>query len=179
MESIKDNLHVQSPATRELPQKAIEAAEKRAQAPIFNKQRRPALLPENQVDVDDLPTSSSDQNCTEIGLQRRDIKYESPWNTYERGYDLKLDQFVTVAVRKAPNAGKVAIRQFARRDMNPKLEILQRIRHSSFVNLLEVFEFGGICYAIFEHIFVNLTQVVLCPAYPTEGQLVAILAQVS
>ena len=46
--------------TRELPQKGVEVAEKKVLAPIFNTQRHPALLPENQVDVDDLPTSSSD-----------------------------------------------------------------------------------------------------------------------
>jgi hypothetical protein len=57
--------------------------------------------------------------------------------------------------------------------------MLQRVRHERFVNLLEVFKVGETYYAVFEHIFVTLTQVAICPAYPTERQLVAIIGQVN
>ncbi|KAK5044692.1 hypothetical protein LTR84_010584 [Exophiala bonariae] len=107
------------------------------------------------------------------------IKHESPWKAYKSGYDLKLDQFVTVAVRKAPGAGKVAIREFDRQDGDRKIEMLWSVRHERFVNLLEIFEVGDTYYAVFEHIFVTLVQVVNCPAYPTERQLAAIIGQVN
>jgi hypothetical protein len=107
------------------------------------------------------------------------IRHESPWKMYTRGYELKLDQFITVAIRKAPQAGKVAIKEIATKDINLKLQMLRTIRHDKFVALLEIFKFDERCYAVFEHIFVTIAQVAACPAYPTEPQLAAILGQVS
>ena len=107
------------------------------------------------------------------------VQYDTPWKMYEKGYDLKLDQFVTVATRKAPLHGKVAIKTFAGRDANRKLDMLHRVCHERFVSLLEVFESDTTWYAVFEHVVTSLTQVVNCPAYPTERQLAAIVGQVS
>ena len=107
------------------------------------------------------------------------IKHDSPWNTYEAGYDLKLHEFVTVAVRKAPQRGKVAIRQFAGPDVHHKLHMLHRISHERFVTMMEIFEYQKTWYAVFEHVVISLTQVVNSPPYPTEGQLSAIVGQVS
>ena len=111
--------------------------------------------------------------------ERSSIKHDDPWKTYEKGYDLKLDQFVTVATRKAPLHGKVAIKVFRGREANRKLDMLHRICHERFVSLLEVFEFQKTWYAVFEHVVISLTQVVNSPAYPTERQLAAIVGQVS
>ena len=111
------------------------------------------------------------------------IKRQSPWKTHERGYDLKFDQYVTVAIQKAPWTGLVAIKELAKPEMHGdfdrKLEVLSKIRHQRFVDLHEVFQIDDICYLVFDHIFVSLTQVVSSPAYPSERQLVAILHQVS
>ena len=107
------------------------------------------------------------------------IQHDSPWKTYEKGHDLKFDQFVIVAARKAPRHGKVAIKEFAKQDASHKLDMIRRVRHERFVNLLEVFEVDKTVYAVFEHIFTSLKQVIACAAYPTELQLAAILGQVS
>ena len=107
------------------------------------------------------------------------VQYDTPWKIYEKGYDLKLDQFVTVATRKAPLQGKVAIKTFAGRDANRKVDMLYRVCHERFVSLLEVFESDTTWYAVFEHVVTSLTQVVNSPAYPTERQLAAIVGQVS
>ena len=107
------------------------------------------------------------------------VQHGIPWKIYEKGYDLKLDQFVTVATRKAPLHGKVAVKTFAGRDANRKLDMLHRVRHERFVSLLEVFESDTAWYAVFEHVVTSLTQVVNSPAYPTERQLAAIVGQVS
>ena len=48
--------------------------------------------------------------------------------------------------------GKVAIKAFAGRDANRKLDMLHRICHERFVSPLEIFEFHKTCYAVFEHV---------------------------
>ena len=60
-----------------------------------------------------MPTDSLPPTARGQGFVR--IKHDSPWKGYEQGYDLKLKSFVKVAVRKAPQHGKVAIRKFAGR----------------------------------------------------------------
>lgn len=102
-----------------------------------------------------------------------------PWKTYEKGYELKLDQFVTIACRKAPLKGNVVVRNFTDPDANRKLDMVRRIRHGRFVDLLEIFEFERMWYAVFEHIVMSLVQLVNAPAYPNESQLAAVVAQVS
>ncbi|KAK5400827.1 hypothetical protein LTR06_011211 [Exophiala xenobiotica] len=105
------------------------------------------------------------------------VTRESPWKTYRKGFELKLDQFVTVAVRQGPQSGKVAIKEYSDRDAGRMLEMLHKVRHERFAKFLDVFQHRDMCYAIFEHVLVSLTEVVACPAYPTEQQLIAILAQ--
>lgn len=106
------------------------------------------------------------------------IKRQSPWTVYEKGYELKFDQYVTVATRRAPDSGIAAIKTITRRDTNLKLGMLRRVCNKRFVRLLEVFDFDGRVFAVFEHTPTSLKQVVDSAAYPTELQLVAILAQV-
>lgn len=106
------------------------------------------------------------------------IKRQSPWTVYEKGYELKFDQYVTVAARRAPDSGIAAIKTITSRDANLKLGMLRRVCNKRFVRLLEVFDFDGEVFAVFEHTPTSLKQVVDSAAYPTELQLVAILAQV-
>ena len=106
------------------------------------------------------------------------IKQQSPWTVYEKGHELKFDQYVTVAARKAPDSGIAAIKTITSRDTNRKLGMLRRVCNKRFVRLLEVFDFDGGVFAVFEHTPTSLKQVVDSAAYPTELQLVAILAQV-
>ena len=107
------------------------------------------------------------------------VRLDSPWNTYEKGFKLHFDQMVTVAVRRAPRSGKVAIKEYLDRDASRQLEMLKKVSHEKFVQVLDIFEHQRRCYIVFEHILVSLSEVVGCPAYPTQQQLVAILAQVS
>lgn len=60
-----------------------------------------------------------------------------------------------------------------------ELEMLQQIRHSNFVAVLESFRDQDGFYAIFEYVSISLDQIVASPPYPTELQLAAILGQVS
>lgn len=103
----------------------------------------------------------------------------SPWAVYEKGYELKFDQLVTVAARKAPGSGLVAIRTITGQDAREKLQTLQLVCNKRIVSLLEIFVFERTGFAIFEHTPTSLKQVANSAAYPTEQHLVAILAQVS
>lgn len=107
------------------------------------------------------------------------VKYESPWTTYQKGYELKFDQYVIVAVRRSPSSGRVVIRDFNARDASYKLGILRKISHERFVTVLEVFQSDTKVFAVFDHSFTSLKQVVDCAAFPTRQQLTAILSQVN
>ena len=107
------------------------------------------------------------------------IRRSSPWSVYEKGHELKFDQFVTVAARKAPGSGLVAVRTITGHDLREKLQTLQLVCNKRIVCLLEIFVFEKTTFAVFEHTPTSLKQVVDSAAYPTEQQLVAILAQVS
>ena len=135
--------------------------------------------PQKEPLTDRQPPLPSSASLLRSEFDPGSVKRESPWKTYRKGFELKLDQFVTVAVRQAPQSGKVAIKEYSDRDAGRMLEMLHKVRHERFVNFLDVFQHRNMCYAIFEHVLVSLAEVMACPAYPTEQQLVAILAQVS
>jgi hypothetical protein len=105
-------------------------------------------------------------------------KAVSPWDSYEKKYDLKLDSFVTVASRKADSNELVTIKTFGRRDAKDKLHKLRHLRHDRLVTLLDIFAFDDSVHVVMEHMPVSLAQVVASPAYPNERQLAAILGQV-
>lgn len=107
------------------------------------------------------------------------VKYESPWTTYKKGYELKFDRYITVAVRRTPYSGRVVIKDFDVRDASYKLGILRKISHERFVTVLEVFQSGAKVFAVFDHSFTSLKQVVDSAAFPSRKQLTAILSQVN
>lgn len=133
---------------------------------------------ETNVSIGERDGSSGFPQAIGEEQERGRVNHDTPWKTYEKGYDLKLDQFVMVATRKPPLHGKVAIKAFPGRDAIHKLGMLHTVCHERFVKLLEIFEYGKTFYAVFEHIATSLTQVVNAPAYPSERQLAAIVGQV-
>lgn len=84
-----------------------------------------------------------------------------------------------VAAVKTRPSDIVAVKEHPDCDASQKLDILQKIGHERFITWLDIFEHETTCYIVSEFVLVSLTEVVACPAYPTEQQLVAILAQVS
>ena len=106
-------------------------------------------------------------------------KGTSPWNSYDKKYELKINDFVTVAVRKDLFFKIITIKIFDQAGSREKIYMLQRLRHKRFNFLLNIFDFEQFTYVVFDHIPVSLAQVVGCPAYPNEVQLAAILRQVN
>ena len=107
-----------------------------------------------------------------------EVQDGSPWETLQRVYELRFDMFTTIAIRKASPCDLVTVKALRKTECE-ELEMLQQIRHSNFVALLESFRDQDGLYAIVEYVSISLEQIVASPPYPTELQLAAILGQVS
>ncbi|MCJ1235118.1 hypothetical protein MMC14_003082 [Varicellaria rhodocarpa] len=107
------------------------------------------------------------------------VKNGSPWGNYNEKYELKFEDFATVAVSKGPSNKLVTIKKMEQAGSREQVTLLQRLQHDSFVQCLEIFEFDQSVYVVSDYIAVSLGQLIRCPAYPDESQLAAILAQAS
>lgn len=108
-----------------------------------------------------------------------EMKYESPWQSLQKVYELKLDGFITVAIRKRPSCELVTVKNFVGSDSDEKVKRLQQIQHQNLVGFLDAFYSEGSVYVVLDYVPISLTQMVSSPAYPTELQLAAILGQVN
>ncbi len=116
---------------------------------------------------------------TRLGIREyKGMKNESPWKSYKKVFQLKLDRFITVAVRKEPLRKRVVVKSFSGPDSHEKLHMLHHIRHDNFVAVLESFSFEESFYVILERMDISLVQIVASPPYPGEQELAAILGQV-
>lgn len=107
-----------------------------------------------------------------------EIKDESPWKRFQRVYELKFNEFTTIATRKVSPCEVVIVKDFQILNGTKKLDMLRHIRHENFVAFLESFQFQGRHYAVLEHVSISLAQIAASPPYPTELQLAAIIGQV-
>ncbi len=107
------------------------------------------------------------------------VKNESPWNTYKKRFQVKLDRWVTVADRRESVRKRVVVKSFSGQDSYDDLRMLYHIRHGNFVTVLESFRFEGSFYVILERLPISLVQVVASPPYPGEQELAAIMGQVN
>lgn len=107
------------------------------------------------------------------------LKYESPWHSLQKVYELKLDGFITVATRKPLPCEVVTVKKFVGPGRDEKLKRLQQTQTQNFQGFLDAFESEGSVYVVLEYVPISLTYMVASPAYPTELQLAAILGQVT
>ena len=99
------------------------------------------------------------------------VKEESPWRTYDEGYDLRVGGLVTVAKKKRPGSkmakGRpasetVAIRKLSGSTRNANLSTLLRVQGEYFVKCTGAYEFGAELYVL-EHMPISLVQVIATP----------------
>ena len=103
----------------------------------------------------------------------------SPWGRYKEVLDLEnINGSITVAERKAPHYGLVAIKVFPSTAAEKVLERHQRVKHENIVDVLDAFTTDTSLYIVLEHLPISLLQIVEGAKYPTEWQLAAILNQV-
>jgi hypothetical protein len=112
-------------------------------------------------------------------LETLQPKWESPWRTYERVYDLLNNGTVIVAIRKHPGVGLADIKSIPEVDSEKALYMFRHLCNKNIVAALEVFLHDSSFYIAFEHMPLSLEHLVRGPKYPTEKQLTAIIAQVS
>ncbi len=124
---------------------------------------------------------SSQRNEVDTRLVIREykgMKNESPWKSYRKIFQLKLDRFITVAVRRESLRKRVVVKSFSRPDSHEKLHMLHHIRHDNFVAVLESFSFEEFFYVILERMNISLVQIVASSLYLDEQELAAILEQI-
>ena len=104
--------------------------------------------------------------------------WESPWEKYEKVYDVELGGTVEVAVRKASPVELVHVRTFSTAASAKALHLYGQLQHRNLVLALEAFTTDNGLYIVLEHMPVSLERIVRSPAYPDERQLAALLGQV-
>jgi serine/threonine protein kinase len=123
-------------------------------------------------------SSRTVRSATSGPLQLR-AAWESPWEKYEKIYNVELGGPVEVAVRKAPPVELVHVRAFATQAAAKMLHVYRQLQHRNIVTALEAFTTDNGLYIVLEHMPLSLERIVRSPAYPDERQLAAILGQVS
>ena len=115
------------------------------------------------------------------------VKEESPWRSYDEGYDLRVSGLVTVAKKKRPDfkvakgrpaSEVVAVRKISGSSRNTSLSMLLRVQGEYFVRCTDAYEFGAELYVVLEHMPISLVQVVAAPVHPKEAHVAAIVGQV-
>ncbi|KAH7330032.1 kinase-like domain-containing protein [Rhexocercosporidium sp. MPI-PUGE-AT-0058] len=107
------------------------------------------------------------------------VRMGSPWDWYRKVLDVEhLDNSITVAERKAPHSGLVAIKLFPSAAAEKALERHQRVTHENIVDVLDAFTTETSLYIVLEHLPISLSQIVEGVKYPNEWQLAAILKQI-
>jgi hypothetical protein len=113
------------------------------------------------------------------GTHAMKMRTEDPWARYRKVYEIMIDDFTTVAIRKDKSYEPVIVRSF-REDRAPtaKTKKLHEIRYENLLTLLESFSFEGYRYLILSRVSVSLIEVVASPHYPTVHELAVVLGQV-
>ncbi|KAH8760756.1 kinase-like domain-containing protein [Hyaloscypha finlandica] len=106
------------------------------------------------------------------------MKHESPWICFQKDFELKLDVFSTIAIRKDFTRDLVIIKSFSGSDAPKKVHMLQRIRHNNFIAFLDYFMHKQTHYIVLEYIGISLAHFAKSSKYPTEIHLAAILGQI-
>ncbi|KAL2040822.1 hypothetical protein N7G274_006280 [Stereocaulon virgatum] len=106
------------------------------------------------------------------------IKNESPWQSLQKVYELKLEGFIALAIQKPRSCELVTVKNFIGSDSGKKVKRLQQTQYQSFVALFEAFHSEGSVHVVIDYVPISLAHLVASPAYHTEPQLAAILGQV-
>ncbi len=118
-----------------------------------------------------------------IHLDARSVVKESPWQTYEEGYNLRVGGLVTVARRKRLEspldaAEKVAIKKLSGPSRDAELSTLRQVQGKYFVKFVEAYSMEDDLYIILEFMPISLVQIVAATVQPREVHVAAIVAQV-
>ena len=107
------------------------------------------------------------------------MTWESPWEKYEKVYNVELGGTVEVAIRKASPVELVHVRAFSTETSAKTLHLFRQLQHQNIVAALEAFTTDNGLYIVLEYMPISLERIVRSLAYPNERELASILRQVS
>ncbi|TGO56039.1 hypothetical protein BCON_0083g00320 [Botryotinia convoluta] len=135
-----------------------------------------SLKPQRSSDMN--KSRSTQESSGIVGALRLRAAWKSPWDNYEKIYDLELGGAVEVAVRKTPPVELVHVRLFTQPAVEKTLHMFRQIQHRNIVAALDAFTTSEGLFMILEYMPISLDHIVSSPAYPDEQQLAAILGQI-
>ncbi|TGO07235.1 hypothetical protein BTUL_0306g00140 [Botrytis tulipae] len=135
-----------------------------------------SLKPQRSSDMN--KSRSTQESSGIVGALRLRAAWKSPWDNYEKIYDLELGGAVEVAVRKTPPVELVHVRLFSQPAVEKALHMFRQIQHRNIVAALDAFTTSEGLFMILEYMPISLDHIVSSPAYPDEQQLAAILGQI-
>ncbi|KAH3240925.1 hypothetical protein KXW31_008547, partial [Aspergillus fumigatus] len=108
------------------------------------------------------------------------VRYQSPWDSYERRIEVKLDMWLCMTKRRDGKEGVFAVRTFPRENSEA---VLQRctLVHPHLVTVYEVFRMESMeenLFIVSEELQFSLDHVVACGEIPSDGELASIMGQV-
>jgi hypothetical protein len=169
------------------------------------KRDRPKALRRKRLDTPEEETTGPEtglQNLTLVEAAKSEVraheytrmKCSSPWEDYEKCWDLRLGvkDWITVAERRGPQSNAAAVKSrpndplsklvLVKRLERPKFEEnirkLQQVQHTNILSTLEAFTSERTSYVVFEYMAYSISYVAGNPRLD-EIRLAAILGQVS
>ncbi|KAJ5982691.1 hypothetical protein N7451_012791 [Penicillium sp. IBT 35674x] len=104
-------------------------------------------------------------------------RHESPWDTFEKGYECDLAGTVAVCLRFKGKRSIYAIRQFSVKEADRVLQILRFMNHDNLAFVQEYFCTADSLYTISEFDPLTLDHIVACKQYPKPKQLASLMSQ--
>ncbi|GIJ84970.1 hypothetical protein Asppvi_003825 [Aspergillus pseudoviridinutans] len=114
-------------------------------------------------------------------VNRPIVRYQSPWDFYERGMEVKLDMWHWMTKRRDGTKGVFAVRTFPQEGSELVLKRCTTLAHPNLVACYEAFRMESAkenLFVVSECLLFSLDHVVACGEIPSDGELASIMGQI-
>lgn len=104
-----------------------------------------------------------------------------PWNEYQPYLEIRQGSTATLAFKRSgqpPDGRAFAIMKKSRREKESQFFRLSNIRNSSFLDIVEVYDWSDSLFLVAEFISKSFLEIILNPIRPTEEQIACLADQV-
>lgn len=126
-----------------------------------------------QGQVTDRPHATGDR-----GSRRVPIRFLSPWRSYQRRYDMKLDTAVSICQKIPATSQLFGVRKLKDSANIRQLERLNDVKSNYLLQCYEIFSRDDYFYTISEFSEITLNKIIMCSIIPSESQIASITYQV-
>lgn len=105
-------------------------------------------------------------------------RHESPWETFEKGYECDLAGTVAVCIPLKGERAVRAIRQFSAMEADSVLQIVRSMNHDNVAAIQACYRTTDALYTLSEFDPLTLDHIVACKQYPKPNQLASLMSQV-